>query len=436
MRRHRSNSGRQREEGLIIILAAVFLLFVVGAMAALSIDVVALYAARSEAQLAADGAALAGARVLANSGITSSPASAFPIALSTDLAKDIATQVARQNQVGGKALTAGEVTVTINDDSPQFNNPVVTVQVKRTDLPTFFARIWGRKSITVAASARAEAYNPEGLASGSFPVAPLCVKPWLLPNIDPTQAGATGSTIFNVASGAITNPALIGQGWPNATPPTPNSSGLISQPYTAAPAPGAYYAGAVGLAADDFPAPTQAMPRCSSSLVNSYQLAIAGCVPRPIACGPTATASVNVDTVASSTRDADTESAVECLIHYSSAAGDTDSIINSVSSPSPPFHFLAGNQNPITSAFGKQVVVSDSLVTVPVFDSSAGVAPTVTVIGFLQLFLNPNSTVMPPPGNQIPVTIVNMVGCGTNATGTPIYGNGSSAVAVRLITPP
>jgi len=54
------------------MLVAVFMLFVVGAMAALAIDVVTLYTARSEAQLAADGAALAAARRL-------------PIALSTFL---------------------------------------------------------------------------------------------------------------------------------------------------------------------------------------------------------------------------------------------------------------------------------------------------------------------------------------------------------------
>ena len=36
--------------------------------------------------------------------------------------------------------------------------------------------------------------------------------------------------------------------------------------------------------------------------------------------------------------------------------------------PSPPFQFLAGNQNPIASAVGKDVMVSDSLVTIPVID--------------------------------------------------------------------
>ena len=74
------------------------MLFVVGAMAALSIDVVTLYTARSEAQLAADGAALAGARVLANSGLTSSAAGP---AGAKDLAIAIATQVATYNDVGG-----------------------------------------------------------------------------------------------------------------------------------------------------------------------------------------------------------------------------------------------------------------------------------------------------------------------------------------------
>jgi hypothetical protein len=63
------------------------------------------------------------------------------------------------------------------------------------------------------------------------------------------------------------------------------------------------------------------------------------------------------------------------------------------------------------------------------------------VIGFLQVFLNPQSAVLPNPATdappyQIPVTIINQIGCGTDSTGTPIYGNGPSAVPVRLITPP
>jgi uncharacterized membrane protein len=73
VQRSKNNSVREGERGVVILIVAVVLLFVVGAMAALSIDVVTFYTARSEAQLAADAGALAGARVLANSGMTSDP---------------------------------------------------------------------------------------------------------------------------------------------------------------------------------------------------------------------------------------------------------------------------------------------------------------------------------------------------------------------------
>ena len=90
-------------------------------------------------------------------------------------------------------------------------------------------------------------------------------------------------------------------------------------------------------------------------------------------------------------------------------------------------------------------MVSDSLVTIPVINNPPGTPanPSVTVIGFLQVFLNPSaSSTMPyaPAGpastNEIPATIINMAGCGTSATGQPILGNGASPVAVRLISPP
>src|SRR6202795_3438525 len=146
MRRKKEISGRKKEQGVVITLVAVVMLFVIGAMAALSIDVVTLYTARSEAQLAADGAALAGARVLANSGLTSRAAG--PIG-AEDLARAIATQVAAKNEVGGRnlnstgACAAGEISVCFNDTATTFGtNPQVTVKVQRTDLPTFFARIW------------------------------------------------------------------------------------------------------------------------------------------------------------------------------------------------------------------------------------------------------------------------------------------------------
>ena len=440
MRRHGTNSGsglrRNDGRGIIITLVAVFTLFVVGAMAALSIDVVTIYTARSEAQLAADSAALAGARVLANSGVTSNPSSGL-IGSAWTLASAVATRVAEQNLVGGAYLTSSEITIPAAAGGTN-TNPTITVSVEVSNLPTFFARIWGRTNFTVKASATAEAYNPSGanaLGGTTIPVAPICVKPWLLPNIDPTQVSAGGPSIFDPTTGAIKDPSLVNKGWPG-------TSGLRSRPFNApGPLPGRFYAGLIDAA--DFPEPTQALPACSASFSKYlYMVAIAGCVPRPIPCGAGAT--INIDTTAyaskTGSRNGDTVEAVDCLIHYNNAAGDTDSIDTTVS-PTPPFQFLAGSQNPVVS--DKDVLVSDSLVTIPVYDSAAGGPPggsSVTVVGFLQVFLNPASATMPPSsppaGAQIPVTIINMVGCGTSATGQPILGNGASPVAVRLITPP
>ena len=64
--------ARKQERGVTILLVAVCLAALL-AMAALAIDVVTLYVARTEAQRAADAAALAGARMIAGSGYTSSP---------------------------------------------------------------------------------------------------------------------------------------------------------------------------------------------------------------------------------------------------------------------------------------------------------------------------------------------------------------------------
>jgi hypothetical protein len=416
------------------MLVAVVMLFVVGAMAALSIDVVTLYTARSEAQLAADSAALAAARVLSNSGATSDTTGAT-MANAWNLAQAVAIQVAEQNEVGGRNLTAAEVTLPPAPGGTN-TNPTVTVRVQRTDLPTFFARIWGSREITVGASATAEAYNPSGAAALDLDpppqVAPTCVKPWLLPNIDPT--GASTAPIFDPATGAM-SPGMFGQGWPSAT----NVKGLYAlcggdcSSGISAPAPGGYYPGAIGAGALHFPAPTQALPACSAGF-NSYQLAVAGCVPRPIRCGAAATINIDVNTYPPTPgRDADTAQAARCLIHDTGAAGDSDSI-DGAAVPSPPFQFLAGNENPVANAVGKDVLVSNSIVTIPVVNTTTS-APTnpVTVIGFLQVFLNPTGAAMPGP--QIPVKIINLAGCGTGATGQPILGNGASPVAVRLISP-
>src|SRR5580692_8331194 len=109
MRRKRHISKQKNERGVVITLVAVFMLGIVAAMAALSIDVVTIYTARSEAQLAADGAALAAARVIANSGATSDSTGALLLSVETipgGPAQAVAIQVAQNSMVGGRYLVA------------------------------------------------------------------------------------------------------------------------------------------------------------------------------------------------------------------------------------------------------------------------------------------------------------------------------------------
>jgi len=88
MQRRSAFVRRRRERGQTIILVAISIVSLL-AMAALAIDVVTLYSASSETQRAADAAALAGAKALADSGITT---------LSTgDLANDPGIQALAQS---------------------------------------------------------------------------------------------------------------------------------------------------------------------------------------------------------------------------------------------------------------------------------------------------------------------------------------------------
>ncbi len=444
MRRLRTNlrTGKGKgERGVIITLVAVFMLFVVGAMAALSIDVVTIYTARSEAQLAADSAALAGARVLANSGATSDTTGALMTG-ATPLASAVAIQVAEQNQVGGTNLTSGQITVAFNGTSGTNppTNPTVNVKIQ-TNLPTFFARIWGSTQVAVAASATAEVYNPS--ATGAVtpggvrpPVAPLCVKPWLLPNMPPESSPASNQ-IFDPVTGAIDDTNL--QGWTSTNAAATRmgvacpSGGNCTGAPVPLPAPAAwkYYPGDPA----SFPAPTTALPSCSLiPTPTPYQQSIAGCIQTPIACN----SQVAFDTSDYATRNSETAEAVNCLTHATGNQGDT--VTSTGNPPTAPFEFMAGNDNPISALAGNNVMVSDSLVTVPVFNNtSTTTAPTnpVTIIGFAQLFLNPEGFHTPNGGGnvgQVKTTVINLAGCGSSASGTPIVGNGASPVVVRLIS--
>src|SRR5690348_4260618 len=188
---------RNRQAGVSLVLSAILLLVMV-AMAALAIDGVHLYLARSEAQRAADAAALAGAQSLVDDGYTSGLVSAT---VAQTIARQRAETVGTLNLVAGQApsITDGDVTF----DFSRAGDPLVTVVAQRSaarsnPIPTFFARMWGYRTSDVSATATAEAFNPSGSGQAA---AITCMKPWVLPNCDLNHATPANALCGTTSTG-------------------------------------------------------------------------------------------------------------------------------------------------------------------------------------------------------------------------------------------
>ena len=208
-----SSQQRRGERGQTIILVAISIVSLL-AMAALAIDVVSLYVARSEIQRAADAAALVGAKAIADSGVTSLPpgdantpaAKTLALSMATSAINALLTASPALNQVAGSppVLIAGTPTIVYNDPGGNnlTNNPIITVTLQRTGLPTFFAHVFGQTAITAGATAVAEAYNPANMQNFT-PITPKCVKPWLVANSDPTKPGTPPPQFIDPATGLV-----------------------------------------------------------------------------------------------------------------------------------------------------------------------------------------------------------------------------------------
>lgn len=151
-------SRLQDERGATLALVVVMLTAILGMMA-LAVDVGMLFAARSEAQRAADAAALAGASAF----IDISPLGV------ADSARGRAALYAMQNTVQGVSVRAGEVTVQVVTDSSK-----VRVWIRRPGIATWFARFLGINTAAVSARAAARAVDA--------PTTP-CVKPFAPPDM-------------------------------------------------------------------------------------------------------------------------------------------------------------------------------------------------------------------------------------------------------------
>lgn len=141
-----------------LVLAVVLMLGVV-LMLALSIDLGMLFTARSEAQRAAEAAALAGASVFLE----------MDASVATGPATSRAVGFATSNHIRSESVDANEVTVQVEP-----GQKLVRVWVRRDSLPTWFARLLGVQSMPVGAVAAARAEE-----AGSA----RCLKPFAVPDV-------------------------------------------------------------------------------------------------------------------------------------------------------------------------------------------------------------------------------------------------------------
>jgi hypothetical protein len=339
-------------------------------------------------------------------------------------------------------------------------NPMVTVQLTRASLPSFFARIWGNAGNSVSASATAEAFNPSNSGSvgnqtsGTItPVQPRCVKPWVVPNLDPIGGGP----FVDRATGAIQRPgiSLNGTGATGVIGETfwlpldckhgnPNYCDIVVQPQTNYTDPAGWMKGPPNILGlpGQVGSPVTAVPSCSTG--DPYEEAIEGCdSPANYQCGvPNANA---VDLTKHNPGVNSVTNAVECLIHQTDAtnlltsSGQDYLSENPLGAPSSyPFQILTGSSNPLGASTDTPITSSASIVSMPIYDQigtpniPTNATTNVTFIGFLQVFIN----AVDVNGNRR-VTVLNVTGCGngTNPTGsTPVTG--TSPVPIRLITAP
>jgi len=444
-RPRRGADSRSGERGVTLALVAIAMFSII-AMAGLSIDVGTLYEANAEAQRSADAAALAAARVLSLTGITGDPTNSTGLwSTACAAATTVAQAVANQDTIGGAVPSAVTVTYLSTDGTNCGSasggafgvNPMVKVQVQQASLRTYFARIWGRTANSVSATATAEAFNPsqtDSLYGTTTPVQPRCVKPWIVPNKDP------GSTANQFVSTTATTQGAIQRGKISVSN---NGAGVIGEQFTLSAdcnpggrcGTGTSYTAPIvtGGATQFMPAlvsgTPMAVPSCSGG--TAFEQAVTGCdQTTAYQCGVLSAVASNPNEADLNERNvpSNTYSDVQCLTIGAGGGGTPDSI----NTGTYPYQITAGSSNPL-GVSGTPITSSNSIVSIPIYDGatlSGSNTPPVTIVGFLQLFIQSVT-----PAGQMTVTVLNVAGCGNAVpNGTqPIYG--SSPVPIRLITP-
>jgi len=396
-------------------------------LAALAIDVVTLYVASGEIQRAADGAAIAGAKVFVYTGVTTDPSNTTLQALAQTTATSVITAAVAQNIVSGAAPTLNGAPVF--DFTTHPGNPQVTVKLQRTNLPTFFSKIWGYQIATVSASAVAEAYDPAyaqaGGATSTVPIQPKCVKPWLIPNADPNNPAVP---FVDPTTGTVTAPASQ-----FASEAVVLSDACLGPNCAVTPAAGKFVPALTSSSTNNL------CPTCQGA--SNYEQSIECCdVSTIYTCGG-GVANVAVDTTAQKGMvDGDTHAGVRCLIHASNPGLGQGQDAWVAPTSTTPYTITAGSSNPLVQGgskikSGDNISTSNSVVTVPIFNGAV-VGGQVNVVGFLQVFIDevqssPNCA--PGVNSCVKGHILNVLGCGATLGTTAITQGSSVAIPVRLI---
>jgi hypothetical protein len=270
----------------------------------------------------------------------------------------------------------------------------------------------------------------------------ISVKPWLIPNCDPTtnSKSCPGSPYYLNSSYALNSPGLIGQQVQFS--PRTRRRRVIGQYYL--------------LDMSVLPGSATVCPSASTLPANSCSLVGSGGYHDDIACGNrndlSCGSTVQLHTTPASLLS-DMIAGTQCLIHTNVAIAppppppppracpdpnDPSSDCFVIQAPGSliPVQINGGQSNPNTALQGvNNISRSDSIVTVPIFDGAADLCtsscPSVTnaqVIGFLQLGIQYVTT-----NGDIGAVILNVAGCNPAPTGTAVSGSGVTPIPVRLI---
>ncbi|MGO9271827.1 MAG: pilus assembly protein TadG-related protein [Terriglobia bacterium] len=410
------------DSGSTLYLVAASMVFIL-ATCGLAVDLVALYTARSEAQRAADAAALAGATVFASSGCTGGASgSSLSCTDVQPIATNQAEAVGNTNLVGGQPPTIANVTFPPDPSSTGQGNPLITVSVQQT-IPTFFVKIFGVTSETVSASATAEAFNPSGV-TGAPTICEGCLKPIIVPNCDPNHASPSNSacpgegyfintdTGYSIANPGVSPAGVIGEEWTLSSMP-PGSCGSLN-PCSQ------YYEvdlGGSGYAAN----------------ITSCSALLATCGDALQTLSPASDASLSWRNLIRQGTPSD------CTVTPPSSGQDT--IGPNPMNTTPPYVVTGGSSNPNSLLQGKVISSSDSIVTVPLYAGGTLNAGTdkAAIVGFMQLFIeyachsasgsdNLTGVIL----NLTGCALSNAGGCAPGSTGT-VSGGGASTIPVRLV---